>query len=140
MAAGGAVPPCRAPQIAPALSGAATAAGTTHFTIALRNTGNLACTLAAYPTVTLIGGQASAPVQLPLREVELGHAAPSLTLAPGAAGTFVLSLADVPVDGSAICAHARGLAITVDQTAINLAQPMVACGTMIGVFAIMSAP
>lgn len=137
-------PPSSAPPLAcasttlqVAVSGAATAAGTTHLTVSLVNDATTPCSLAGYPRATLLSGSPGATTALPLQDIDLGATPSTLVLLPHERASFVLSLADVPVNGSATCAEATAVEILPPGASAPLvvAQPVSACGALLGVYA-----
>lgn len=140
---GDVAPSCALASLSAAVASSATAVGTTRVEITLRNDSLAPCQLGGYPAVAL---RETAPAPgassvARLREVHLGASAPAVVLAPRAAAHFVVSLADVPVNGSAACTRAAVLAITPpgSSSPILLDAPVTACGTALGVFALGAA-
>lgn len=123
--------------------GLSAAAGTSHVTYLLTNEGSKGCTLRGYPTVALFGtsgaGGAGAGAQLPVRPIELGGATGGVTVPAGGSASFVLSVAEVPVDGSG-CQQAGSLQVTPPGAGAALSVPagFTVCGTTVGVYPLTS--
>lgn len=125
------------------MASTATAVGTTRVDITLRNDSLMPCQLSGYPDVAL---RETAPAPgasgvATLSEVHLGESGSAVVLPPRSAADFVVSLAGVPVNGSAACTRAAVLAITPPGSSapILLDAPVTACGSALGVFALGAA-
>ncbi len=124
-------------QVAP--NGVATSAGTTRLRFTLTNGGPEPCTLEGYPTVTLYGtsgaGGAGAGKKLSFADIHLGGPPTPVTVPSGGTARFVLSVAEVPVNGVA-CVNVASLEISPPGSAEALSLPdsFEACGTDVGVY------
>lgn len=125
--------------------GVATSAGTTRLTFALTNGGPQPCSLDGYPTVTLYGpspaGGAGAGSKLSFSNIRLGGPPASVLLAPTYAADFVVSVAEVPVNGAA-CQTVASIQVNPpgSRESVSLPDSFQACGTSIGVYPIAATP
>lgn len=115
------------------------AAGTSHVTYLLTNEGAQRCRLRGYPTVTFFGtsgaGGGGAGSPLGVRPIELGGTDGPVTVRAGGSATFMLSVAEVPVDGAA-CQQAGSLRVTPPGNGAALSVPasFTICGPTVGVY------
>ena len=101
------------------------AAGSTYYTITLRNDGGVSCTLQGYPGVSLVGGAEGTQIG---RAADRNTAASAhlVSLARGASTSFVLQIAEAGNYSSSEChpTPARGMRIypPADTQALFLAR------------------
>lgn len=119
----------------------AAAAGTSHLSFVLTNEGPRRCTLDGYPVVALFGGSgaggAGAGSKLDLRPVELGASPERVVVASGGHAEFVLSVAEVPVNGVG-CQQVASLQVVPPggTGALSVPAGFEACGNTVGVYAV----
>lgn len=94
------------------MSGVGAAAGSRYYTISLRNTGKVACTLRGYPGASLVGGAKGTQIGRAADRDPAGKAG-LVTLAQGATTTFTLQVGTAADYSSAECrpTAARGFRI-----------------------------
>jgi hypothetical protein len=119
----------------------AAAAGTSHLTLELTNDGPRPCSVEGYPVVAFFGesgaGGAGAGARLDVRDLDLGSSPQQVTVEPHAAASFVLSVAEVPVNGVG-CSQATSLQVVPPGggAAISVPAAFEICGGTVGVFAL----
>lgn len=125
--------------------GVATSAGTSRLTFSLTNGGPQPCSLKGYPTVTLYGpsgaGGAGAGSKLQIGDIQLAAPAKTVLLAPSYAAQFVVSVAEVPVNGAA-CSTVASIQVNPpgSSESVSLPDSFQACGTSVGVSPITATP
>ena len=103
---------CAVAAVRPAVARTGAAAGSTYLTIALTNTGAGSCAIGGYPGVSLVGrGNGTQIGAAAVRES--GYPTAVVTVAPGAATTFVLRVGNAANYATATCrpVQADGLRI-----------------------------
>ncbi len=114
-------------------------------TFALKNQGPSPCSLEGYPTVALYGpsgaGGAGAGRKLALGDIDLGGPPKPMLLAPGYGTNFIVSVAEVPVNGAG-CQTVASLEVSPPGSSESLSLPdtFQACGTSIGVYPLSATP
>lgn len=123
----------------------AAAAGTSHVTFLLTGEGPRPCTLRGYPSISLFGasgaGGAGAGSSLGIQAIQLGPAPQTVTVSAGHSAAFVLSISEVPVNGSG-CRQAASLQVTPPggSGALSIPAGFPVCGGTVGVYPVTTAP
>ena len=123
----------------------AASAGTSHVTFLLVDEGPDPCTLRGYPSVALFGtsgaGGAGAGASLGIHAIDLGPGPQTVTVSTGHPAAFVLSVAEVPVNGSG-CRQAASLQVSPPGGggALSIPASFPVCGGTVGVYPVTTAP
>lgn len=124
--------------------GTAASAGTSRVSFVLKNEGPGRCTIDGYPEVILFGssgaGGSGAGPRLAITVARLGAAPEPVALAPGESADFVLSIAEVPVNGVG-CQGVASLEVAAPGGGgvLSLPTDLEACGGTVGVYPVTSA-